>query len=210
MLGIPGEQPLKYAAAREAGVIGALALDSNAAVNTYSLLEACFGGCLCPDTVCCTWESVDRETCCCFSRDDFYVPFPSHCCGADCDCCPSSPRGGAWEAALANGFGPLLAEAGSLARSIKLSSPDYRGLAELAHARAVLLNTHWVPRANAVLSGSGLRVAAFSYVFMKIKSEGKGGWGSRCVLQFYDNAVAAQRRSTAEMTGAAKTTFREL
>ena len=202
MLGITvGEAPPTFAAAREAGAIGALTLDSNVAVNTCSLLQACCGEFPClDDSVCCTWETVDRETCC-FSRDAFHVPFPCTCCGADCACCPHSPRGGAWEAALANGFGPLLAEAGPLARSIKLSSPDHRGLAELAHARAALLNTHWVPRANAVLSGSGLRVAVFSYVFVKLKSQGKGGWSSRCVLQFYDNAVAA---------GAAKTTLRAL
>ena len=207
---IVGELLLTGAAAREAGAIGALALDSNEAVNTYSLLQACCAG-FCPDTgtADCTWASVDRETCC-FSRDDFYVPFPGSCCAVDFACCPSSPRGEAWEAALANGFGPLLAEAGPLAHSIKLSYPDYRALAELAHARAVLLNTHWVPRANAVLSRSGLRVAAFSYAFVKPQSNGWGGWSSRCVLQFYDNAIAAQRRGTADMTGAAKTTLRAL
>ena len=206
MLGaIEGEVPLSFAAAREAGVIGALMLDSNEAVADFSLLK-----CLCDwpcldqnDSVCCTWEKDDRATCC-YSR--VYVPFPCNCFGADCVCCPHSPRGGAWDAALASGFGPLLAEAAPLARSVKLGSTDYRGLAELARARAVLLNTQWVPRANAVLSGSGLRVAVFSYAFAHPASTGgRRNWGTRCVLQFYVSAVAAQGRSATDVTGAAKT-----
>ena len=207
MLGmIEGEVPLSCAAAREAGVIGALMLDSNEAVASFSLLQ-----CLCDwpcvdhnESVCCAWETDDRATCC-YSRG--YVPFPCNCFGADCVGCPSSPRGGAWEAALASGFGPLLAEAAPLARSVKLGSTDYRGLVDLARARAVLLNTHWVPRANALLSGCGLRVAAFSYAFAYPPSTGgRRNWGSRCVLQFYDSAVAAQGRRAADVTGAAKAT----
>ena len=218
-----GYLPLTSSAAkREAGVIGTLMLNPNDAVTTCSLLGCLYDAC-CPFPfrslddpfensfpVDCTWVTADREQGC-FSRDAFNVPFPCHCCGADCVCCPHSPRGGAWEAALASGFGPLLAEAGPLARSIKLSSPDvgaaYGGLAELVHARESLLNTHWVPRANAVLLAHGLRVAAFSYAYKKPNDKGWGGWSSRCVLQFYDNATytAAQRRGTADTTGAAKT-----
>jgi hypothetical protein len=207
MLGvIEGEVPLSSAAAREAGVIGALMLDSNEAVADFSLLK-----CLCDwpcvdqnDSVCCAWEKDDRATCC-FSR--VYVPFPCNCFGADCACCPHSPRGGAWETALASGFGPLLAEAAPLARSVKLGSTDYRGLVELARARAVLLNTNWVPRANALLSGCGLRVSAFSYAFAHpLSTGGRRNWGTRCVLQFYDSAAAAQGRSAADVTGAAKAT----
>lgn len=216
-----GELPITSSdAQREAGVIGTLMLDPNDAVTTFSCLQCLFNGC-CPFQVCldpnedscpvdCTWATVNRATC--FSREDaFHVPFPCSCCGADCVCCPQSPRGGAWEAALASGFGPLLAEAGPLARSIKLISPNYGaaygGLAELVHARELLLNTHWVPRANAVLLAHGLRVAAFSYAFVMPPDKGYGGWGSCSVLQFYDNAtyMAAQRRGTADTTGAAKT-----
>jgi hypothetical protein len=202
-----GALPLAHSAAREAGALGALTLDANEAVATYSLFGACFP-CLVDDTspACCTCESTDRETC--FSREGFYVPFPWSCCGADCACCPSAPRGEAWQAALAGGFGPLLAEAGPLARSVKLTTPDYDGLVALAQARAALLSTHWLPRANAVLAGHGLRAAAFSYVFVKVRSEGRGGWGSRTVLQFYDDAIykASQqgRGGVVALTGAAK------
>ena len=201
--GVYGTLPLTGSDARKAGVIGSLELDANEGVATFSLMAVILPLCVRRDEcVCCTCEITQREACC-MSRDSFRVPFPCNSCGADYVCCPHSPRGVAWEAALADGFGALLAEAGPLARSVKLGTLNLRGLAQLNLARLTLLNSQWVPRANVVLLRHGLRVAAFSWAF---KSENVCSTGT--VLQFYDENVFQAWHGTAALTagltGAAK------
>jgi hypothetical protein len=202
-----GTPPLMDSAAREAGVIGSLKLDANEGVTTISLMAAILPLCIRSDEcVCCTYAVTHREAC--LSRDSFRVPFPCTCCGADCACCPHSPRGLAWEAALADGFGALLAEAGPLARSVKLGALDCRGVSQLNLARVTLLNSHWVPRANSLLLRHGVRVAAFSWSD-RFSERGVGGWSTSTVLQFYDERVFQAWHGSAALTaglsaGAAK------
>ena len=201
-----GTPPLMDSAAREAGVIGSLKLDANEGIVTISLMAAIFPLCIrSEECVCCTIAVTHRGAC--LSRDSFRLPFPCTCCGADCACCPHSPRGVAWKAALADGFDALLAEAGPLARSVKLGALDYRGVAQLNHARLALLNSNWVPRANAVLLRHGVRVAVFSWSD-KIAEKGVGGWSTTTALQFYDEKVYQAWHGTAALTaglsGAAK------
>ena len=201
-----GTPPLTDSDARKAGVIGSLQLDANDGYRTLSLTAAlmplCFRN---EECVCCITEITEREAC--LSRDSFRVPFPCNFFGADCVCCPHSPRGVAWEAALADGFGALLAEAGPLVRSVKLGTLDYRGVARLSLARVTLLNSQWVPRANVVLLRHGVRVAAFSWSY-KFYGRGVGGWTTYTVLQFYDEKVFQTWHGTAALTaglsGAAK------
>lgn len=163
--------PIAGAYARSAGVIGTLMLDYSETMN------GCGGG------------GVDKPACC-TSLNAFRVPWPCHCCGGDCACCPHSPRGDAWDRALANGFGALLAEASAIAGTFRLGASGYVALAELAAVRARALEEQWTPRANAFLAAFGLRAAAFAWVEDTRDDKGnKTGEVTRTALQFYSGAA---------------------
>lgn len=169
-------EPLKGADAARAGVIGTLSLDSE-------VEDACFT----------TYKSSPIWCCC--GRGEFRVPWPCHCCGADCCCCPHAPRGDAWEAALAGGFRSLLKEAGSAvdaSAAQRFSAMDLEGQGVavnqnvlLANARAALLQA-WSARALPALAPFGLSVRAYNWVEDRRDDKGnKVGEVLRCALQFY-------------------------
>jgi hypothetical protein len=169
--------PLTGAYARSAGVIGTLTLDYSETMN------GCGGG----------GGGVDKPACC-TSRAAFRVPWPCHCCGADCACCLHAPRGAAWYRALAGGgVGALLADASAIAGAYRLGASGYVALAELAAARGLALEAQWTPRANAFLAAFGLHAAAFAWVEDRRDDKGnKTGEVTRTprtALQFY-NGVA--------------------
>jgi hypothetical protein len=168
--------PLAGVDARLAGVIGTLSLD-------VEVEDSCW----------CTCKSSPIWCCC--GRGEFRVPWPCHCCGADCCCCPHAPRGDAWEAALAGGFRALLKEAGAAVHASagqRFSAMDLEGRPVgvtqnvlLANARATLLQA-WSARALPLLAPFGLSVSAFNWVEDRRDDKGnKTGEVLRCALQFY-------------------------
>jgi len=174
--------PLQGAAARELGVIGTLALDVEV------------------ESTCCSQYKASPIWCCC-GRGEYRVPWPCHCCGAECVCCPHAPKGAAWEAALRGGLDALLREAGqAVARSADQRyaavgrSGQPVGVPQtvlMANARALLLQD-WLPRANALLQGHGLACAGFNWVEDRRDDKGnKTGEVLRSALQFY--ALPANR-----------------
>jgi len=133
----------------------------------------------------------DTHTCsdiwCCFYRGQFRVPWPCNCCGADCCCCPHSPRGPAWEMALAAGFGQLLAEAGAIAMATPpfASGESVSVLVLLGTAREAAL-APWAVRANDFLRQHGLSVAVFNWIEATRDDKGnQTGEVLRCAVQVY-------------------------
>lgn len=168
--------PFSGSSAAAMGVVGTYSLD-------VEVEDTCF--------------STHRSSaiCCGAGRGEFRVPWPCHCFGADCCCCPHSPRGAAWGAALAGGFHALLLEAGHMvARSAdqRYSAVGVEGQAVhapqnllLANARQQLL-AGWLPRANAFLLPYGLSCRAFNWVEDRRDDKGnKTGEVLRCAVQFY-------------------------
>ena len=175
--------PLTGAAARAAGVVGTLSLDREV------------------EDLCCLPSFKSSPIWCCCGRGEFRVPWPCNCCGADCCCCPHAPRGDAWQAALAAGFGALLLEAGRAAdasASQRYSAQDLEGRPVvtnqnvlLANARATLLQA-WSARALPALAPFGLAVRAFNWVEDRRDDKGnKTGEVLKCALQFYAVPEAA-------------------
>ena len=99
MLRSQQQQPLMGRSAASLGVVGTFALDAD--YNASYIFGSGY---------------ISSPLCCSSYRGDFRVPWPCHCCGADCVCCPHSPRGAAFDAAMAGGFAMLLAEAWTLAQ----------------------------------------------------------------------------------------------
>jgi hypothetical protein len=153
------------------GVIGTLALDYGETMNG------------------CGGSGLDKPACC-VSHNMYRIPWPCHCCGADCFCCPHSPRGSAWDAALAGGFTSLLSEAATITATIRLGASGYIALAELAAMRGRVLQEQWVPRANAFLAQYHLRTDAFAWVEDTHDDKGnKTGEVLRSALQFYSGVA---------------------
>lgn len=124
---------------------------------------------------------------CCLYSGLFRVPWPCNCCGADCCCCPHSPRGPAWEMALAAGFGQLLAEAGAIATATRpfASGDSVSVLVLLGTAREAAL-APWVLRANEFLRPHGLSVAVYNWIEQTRDDKGnQSGEVLRCAVQVY-------------------------
>ena len=124
---------------------------------------------------------------CCLYSGLFRVPWPCNCCGADCCCCPHSPRGPAWEMALAAGFGQLLAEAGAIATAMRpfASGDSVSVLVLLGTAREAAL-TPWVIRANEFLRPHSLSVAVYNWIEQTRDDKGnQTGEILRCAVQVY-------------------------
>lgn len=175
------QAPLRGAAAAAAGVLGTYALDVELESPTCGP----------------TYRSSPIWCCC--GREEFRVPWPCHCCGANCVCCPHSPRGAAWEAALAAGFAPMLRDAGAMvARSAgqrySAQGADGRPVGDveqnviLANARSQLL-AQWQAHANAFLAPFGLSVRAWNWIEERRNDKGaKTGEVLRCAVQVYERS----------------------
>ena len=174
--------PLVGAKARRAGVVGTIALDLVINPN-----------------FCCLGPFYGSDIWCFFYRGQFRVPWPCHCCGAECCCCPHLPHSPAFDQAMTRGLRELIAEAGQLAVA-EAALPQHLDAARAAFqsevpqmhyvlglARDMLLKQRWTPRANALLASLGLRVAVFNWVEDQRDDKGnKIGELLRSALQFYE------------------------
>jgi hypothetical protein len=177
------QAPLTGAAAAAAGVLGTYALDVEMESPT------------------CGSAYKSSPIWCCCGREEFRVPWPCHCCGANCLCCPHAPHGEAWESALAGGFRAQLKEAGHMvARSAEQRysalGADGRPVSDVqqnvlvANARRLLLQG-WVAQANAYLAPFGLETRAYNWVEERRDDKGnKTGEVLRCALQFYERSAS--------------------
>ena len=175
--------PLTGAAAAAAGVIGTYSLDVEL------------------ESPACGSAYRSSPIWCCCGREEFRVPWPCHCCGANCLCCPHAPRGEAWESALAGGFRAQLKEAGRMvARSAEQRysalGAEGRPVSDaqqnvlVGNARGLLLQG-WVAQANAFLAPFGLSTQAFNWVEDRRDDKGnKTGEVLRCALQFYQRPAS--------------------
>ena len=182
MLRSQQQQPLMGRSAASLGVVGTFALDAD--YNASYIFGSGY---------------ISSPLCCSSYRGDFRVPWPCHCCGADCVCCPHSPRGAAFDAAMAGGFAMLLAEAGQLAMGaiggvaaggVTADGQRVPPHVLLGSARAALFAERWTPRANALLRNYGLRAAVFNWIHVRHDDKGnRTGEAARCAVQIYDAAA---------------------
>jgi len=166
-------------------------------VGTYVLDTALNQDCCCAES-----PSSAIPCACAAPRNQFVVPYPCHCCGADCCCCPNSPAGPEWAAAMAGGFGQLLDE---LARAVLATAATHEDgvsrLALLGRARQASA-APWAARANAFLARYGLCCAVFNFIQEKRDDKGnKYGEMLLCAVQVYGGtqlpAIVAPRAAGA-------------
>lgn len=162
-----------------------LSVGGVAVLGTYSLNSEIYaGGC---------FQVSERSPVCCRSAEEFGVPWPCHCCGSDCLCCPHAPRGPAWERALGAGFRGLLNEAGRTVKQTKVvDRSDASILAQVGSARALIM-APWTQRANAFLQPFGLSCHVFNWIEDTRDDKGnKSGEILRCAVQIYKGGFPAE------------------
>ena len=180
--------PLTGKRARDAGVVGTVALDLTVANS------------------CCCDTFKGSELCCCAYKGKYRVPWPCHCCGAECCCCPHLPHSPQYEQALQAGLRELIEEAGQIAfleapqpqnlqaaqAALAVSGERPAGHYVLGIARDMLLKQRWTGRANALLARYSLRVVVFNWVEDVRDDKGnKTGEVLKSALQFYEGRGGA-------------------
>ena len=175
-------------------------------VGTYVLDTALNQDCCCAES-----PSSAIPCACAAPRNQFVVPYPCHCCGADCCCCPNSPAGPEWAAAMAGGFGQLLDE---LARAVLATAATHEdGVSRLAEALAPATETndfddHYLCGSHDATEGEVIKkklaIAAVSWMAPKSLRNSMESWRAGGLLDVVDERMLFQNRGDVENDAGAR------